>query len=104
MKQLSEQYVNVDMTWHLPHAVHPSKSKKPYDIVNSWAAQRAFRKALLYEFNQLKTEGDDNNEGIHLLDTFEMTQTRVDSTHDGNHYNNAINFMKLDMWLTSICN
>jgi hypothetical protein len=96
-EKLASKYPGVDVTWHLPHAVHPSKSKKPFDIVNSWAAQRAFRTNLIIEFSKLK------NGTVHLLDPFEMTKTRVESTHDGNHYSNDINYMKLDMWLTTIC-
>ena len=49
-EKLASKYPGVDVTWHLPHAVHPSKSKKPFDIVNSWAAQRAFRTNLLLNF------------------------------------------------------
>jgi len=98
MQKLTGQYPGVDMTWHLPHAIQPSKSKQPYDIVNSWAAQRSFRRELLGEFSAL---GEENR--VYLLDPFEMTAARLEATVDGNHYNNAINFMKLEMWLNRVC-
>jgi|TARA_B110000208_G_scaffold159177_1_gene193698 hypothetical protein len=101
MKKLTDQYPKVHTTWHLPHAVHPSKSKKPYDIVNSWAAQRAFRRELLHEFSALHALEAETT--VHLFDPFEMTAARVESTADGNHYSNEINVMKLKMWLTSVC-
>ena len=94
--KLADQYPDVDVTWHLPHAVHPSKSKKPYDVVNSWTTQREFRENLKREFVKSAPK-------VSLLDPFEMTKMRVELTVDGNHYSNEINFMKLDMWLTSVC-
>ena len=92
------QMHKAQVTWHLPHAVHPEKTQEPFDMINSWGIQREIRKQLLLDFAL-------HAPNVDLFDPLAMTQCRSDATEDGNHYTpeSNVNRMKLDMWLTSIC-